>query len=356
MPDPNDHAEDQGAPIPAADLYLLPADSLQRLEPPKIIKFTHRKGKKLKHPDYQLRAKSIQNPALFWCRFAPRRDFEEDARIPEQFIKAFASGAFPEDDPTRVEPIRALQARIDSQQEAQRANGQSVDTLETTVQWRLVAGIGNSHPYENSLTLDRLFGFPYIAGSSWKGMLRSAVLERVAELALADAGGLEPDASERRDGLLTDLDAALTNGEAPKKLLDGLGGDGSEAFSLFKQAARVFGCIRSMGGIAFLDALPVGRPKLEADVMTPHTKHNQISEESLKESAGVLARGDATSPSPIVFLTVGRGTHFRFAWYGRDAELVQRVGDWLKDAVQDVGVGAKTTAGYGYLEPVSDGD
>lgn len=331
------------------ELHLLPADTRGHIRTADLTKVTHRDGKQLSHPDYRLRA-WIDHPALFWYRFAPRADVEKDARVPDEFIKEFARFAFPANAASRVLPINALQLRQGAQLTSLTQAGQAVETLEAEVQWRLVAGIGDSHPYENSLTLDRLFGFPYIAGSSWKGMLRAFVLERIVEGVLEQENLPVPQEVSEWDQLLDGLDTALMRGTV-SSLQSRLPTDASE---LLDQAARVFGSMGAAGQMCFLDALPVGRPNFEADVMTPHTKGNKPTAESLRESAGVRERADATQPNPIVFLTVGHGTRFRFAWYGRDPGLVKAVAGWLRDAVRYTGLGAKTAAGYGYLEPVSD--
>ncbi|MBK1700196.1 type III-B CRISPR module RAMP protein Cmr6 [Thiococcus pfennigii] len=351
MAEPNDPAETTQSFAPE-ELHLLPADTRALIRTADLTKVTHRHGQQLNHPNYRLRAR-IDHPALSWYRFAPRADVEKDARVPDKFIKAFAQFAFPPNAGWRVQPINALQRRQAAQLTSLTQAGQVIETLEAEVEWRLVAGLGDSHPYENSLTLDRLFGFPYIAGSSWKGMLRGYMLERIVEGVLEQEDLPAPDEAEKWDALLTDLDNALMRGTVGA-LRSRLSAD-ADAPELLDQVARVFGSMGAAGQVCFLDTLPMGRPILEADVMTPHTKGNKPTAESLRESAGVRERAEATRPNPIVFLTVGRGSRFRFAWYGRDAGLVKAVGGWLRDAVRYAGIGAKTAAGYGCLEPVSDG-
>lgn len=60
--------------------------------------------------------------------------------------------------------------------------------------------------------------------------------------------------------------------------------------------------------------------------------------------------GDYLSPMPVSLLAVGKGSPFRFGVASlrgerHDAELAA---GWLRSALSEVGVGAKTAAGYGY--------
>jgi CRISPR-associated protein Cmr6 len=50
---------------------------------------------------------------------------------------------------------------------------------------------------------------------------------------------------------------------------------------------------------------------------------------------------------PVVFLVVTGAFVIDLA--GPDCDEVDRAAGWLRDAADDVGVGAKTAAGYGYL-------
>jgi CRISPR-associated protein Cmr6 len=85
------------------------------------------------------------------------------------------------------------------------------------------------------------------------------------------------------------------------------------------------------GEIIFLGGFPVKPPKLVLDILTPH-EHG--------------------APRPNPFLALDPGTRWIFAFLARprhgDAkELLRQTTDWLCEALTQVGLGAKTAAGYG---------
>jgi CRISPR-associated protein Cmr6 len=60
------------------------------------------------------------------------------------------------------------------------------------------------------------------------------------------------------------------------------------------------------------------------------------------------------SPNPVYFLALGRDSEFAFAVAGRNDEeemsnLVNQAVTWLKQGLSELGIGAKTAAGYGYM-------
>src|SRR5271165_1545338 len=85
------------------------------------------------------------------------------------------------------------------------------------------------------------------------------------------------------------------------------------------------------GEIIFLDGVPMTPPKLVLDILTPHGRGN---------------------PLPNPFLALDPGTRWVFSFlarprHGGAKELLQRAADWLTEALTQVGLGAKTAAGYG---------
>lgn len=176
-------------------------------------------------------------------------------------------------------------------------NGES-KTLKTTS--RFVTGMGREHPIENGFAWHPTLGTPFLAGSSIKGMVRHWASKWLAE----------DDAAE-----------------------------------------RVFGSPnQGVGTVIFLDALPTRRVKLEADVMTPHYGPWYQDKDDVDGKKAWPA--DWHDPTPIPFLTVAAGASFRFDLLPRrddeghrdDVELALQ---WLTDALEWIGAGAKTAVGYG---------
>jgi CRISPR-associated protein Cmr6 len=101
------------------------------------------------------------------------------------------------------------------------------------------------------------------------------------------------------------------------------------------------------GNLTFFDALPTEKPTLQPDVMNPH-----YPDYYSKKSAPT----DTQSPIPVFFLTVAK-TSFRFIigskkWNLDSTQFWDKtIEEWLVDALQEHGIGAKTAVGYGYMKP-----
>ena len=163
-----------------------------------------------------------------------------------------------------------------------------------------VSGLGRDHPVENGFLWHHTLGTPYLSGSSVKGMVRAWARQWQGE-------------------------------DEESKVLPILGSDLPSK--------------RQAGSVVFFDALPIKPLELRADVMTPH--YNEYYQEG-------KVPGDWISPVPIPFLTVGEGAVFRFAAAPRrgvpSSEAVascKKALEWLTEALEWIGAGAKTAAGYG---------
>jgi len=174
--------------------------------------------------------------------------------------------------------------------------------LEATCDWRLIIGLGGVHPHETSMTFHHIYGIPYIPGSAVKGVTRHWIIFS------------EFNNSE---------DEALN--------------DKGEKGKLFK---KIFGTQENEGKVIFLDAFPIGKINLKIDIMNPHYSEYY---------SGSEPPTDSQTPRPIQFLTVEK-TKFHFCVLSRDKELVQIALTWLKEALENFGIGAKTALGYGVFE------
>lgn len=165
--------------------------------------------------------------------------------------------------------------------------------------WRLAAHLARPNALENaSLCLHPVYGFPYLPGSGLKG-LAQAYAHRIG----ADAGMMQ----------------------------------------------AVFGDSSAGGGqVIFLDAWPKQWPEVEVDITNSHHK-------DYYGGRGTTPPGDWESPNPVYFLTVAPNVTFRFAVAKArpkvDNNVVDKAKEWLEKALQELGFGAKTAAGYGYFAP-----
>lgn len=184
-------------------------------------------------------------------------------------------------------------------------------------EWRMVVGLGQTSILETSMTLDRITGIPIIPGSALKGVAASYAI-------LSD-----PEISKLAYNPDTQKIERVKAEENPK----------------FKD---IFGSEGETGKIIFLDAVPIEAPKLEPDIMNNHYP------EYYSDKTGNQAPTPYQNPVPVYFLTLGKKSQFAFAVASRKNEsdtktLVEQAETWLKAGLSELGIGAKTSAGYGYM-------
>lgn len=195
------------------------------------------------------------------------------------------------------ERIEALEKRQESLQEWYRLRyGQrAVSWFDAKPTWRFVVGLGAAHVLETDITLHRIFGLPIIPASSLKGAARAY--------------------------------AQIVEGKA--------GSDG--------EFNTIFGTNEQAGEVTFLDAIPIGGLKFTLDIMNPHYPDYYRTE-------GTQAPSDWQSPNPVPFLTVSE-TSYRFTIVARTEKGINYIDTarrWLWGALAELGIGAKTSADYGY--------
>lgn len=200
--------------------------------------------------------------------------------------------------------------------------------------WRLIVGIGHESVYETSITLHHIYGIPFIPGQAIKGVTRSWIITEVF-------------GQDEKDALKDRLFCRIFG--SPKESATG----------------------EHQGLVLFFDAFPTTVPKLELDIMNPH--YGEYYQ-------GKQPPADYLNPVPIPFLTVGKNTKFEFTVGKRrvkttrdiskdsSSPLISECKDltidsephevalaWLKRALTEHGIGAKTAVGYGYLNLIDKG-
>lgn len=159
-------------------------------------------------------------------------------------------------------------------------------------EWRLATGLGEGgNPHEIGIALHGTYGWPVIRGSTIKGAARAWAEEQ-------NADGVDRVCGPRA-----------------------------------AQGARA-----KTGTVHFLDALPAGEPvTVVRDVVTPHNTEYHDGH----------IPGEWQNPVPNPFLAIEDGT-FAVDLLGPD-EDVELAEAWCRGACDDLGIGARTAAGYGYL-------
>jgi CRISPR-associated protein Cmr6 len=179
-------------------------------------------------------------------------------------------------------------------------------TRVATVRGRMIVGLGDESVLETSIMLHRTYGVPYIPGSALKGLAANYAHQRLADPAWNKGG---------------------------------------EAYNV------VFGNTDNAGYITFYDAFYIpdtGRPTpkqpLYPDVITVHHKEYYQGNNN--------APADWDSPTPIPFLSATGDYLIALAApaLGSNSPWLAKTFEILGYALKDMGIGAKTSSGYGRMK------
>ena len=189
---------------------------------------------------------------------------------------------------------------------------------------RLAINLADSLIQNAGISLDRLFGMPFIPGSAVKGVCRHAAFE---ELKSASTKGQQPLFDLFR-AVFGTADNDFKNGELRpfQHLLSGRAEN-------------------QKGAIAFLPAYPVNEARVVVDLTNVHYPDYYRSgrtEDLSKER-----------PQPNPFPAVEVGAQFAFCLVlngvNSDPSLLAAATRWLGTALTVGGLGAKTASGYGWF-------
>lgn len=230
--------------------------------------------------------------------------------------------------------IKANYGKLDFEQIADRElsnaktllGDNAIKAIELDTQWRMVQGLGIESVYEVSMTLHHVYGIPYIPASALKGVVRSWIITNAYD--------------NKEEVAISDPRFCDWFGCPGELVIDDKDGKRQKHASHYKEARK--------GELTFFDAYPLKAPRLKTDVMNPHYGPYY------SDKTGNTPPADYHNPVPVFFLTV-EATPFRFI-LGADKETLgqslknKTIFDWLKDALQSHGIGAKTAVGYGYMK------
>lgn len=213
---------------------------------------------------------------------------------------------------TSIAQIAALRSRQQALIQHHDSNGYRISTTSTAP---FATGLGNEHPIENGFAFLTPYGLPYLAGSGVKGILRRSMQE------LMDDG--------KHGFTFHAIDALF----------------GPENISQPEDAKR--------GALDFWDVFPnPAGGKLAVEIMTPHYSKYYQGEETPH---------DAGAPIPVSFLAVPAKSQFDFHVVCQPTRLPESLQtQWrtlldraFQHAFEWVGFGAKTSVGYGAMQPAS---
>lgn len=155
---------------------------------------------------------------------------------------------------------------------------------------RTLLGIGYDHPIENGFQFHHTLGVPFIRGTSLKGALKSFIREWTED---------------------SNFDSNSDN-EPP-----------------------------TIDPFIITDAIP-DKCEMEAEIITPHYANYYGSEKM------DVWPGDWESPTPIPFLALPQNLTFTFGIIPRNEDInIEFLVEKLEEALEIIGIGAKTSSGYG---------
>jgi CRISPR-associated protein Cmr6 len=168
-----------------------------------------------------------------------------------------------------------------------------------TVNGRMLLGTGNESVLETAVTLHRTYGVPYIPGSALKGLAASFARQYCRDKWNQNSNNYK----------------------------------------------TVFGDTGQAGCVVFFDALYLAEPgassnPLKRDVLTPHHRDYYRGSEP---------PADWDDPNPVHFLSATGKYLVAIGASAGGEEWLKAVWDILKGALAEMGIGAKTSSGYGRM-------
>jgi CRISPR-associated protein Cmr6 len=202
---------------------------------------------------------------------------------------------------------------------------------------RLVVGLGSESVWENNITLHRTYGVPYIPGSALKG-LAAAYAHKY----------LEGDEEKKECWRKPDAEKEKTDEYYASAHKIMFGDTTSEGYVTFFDALYVpFKDKEANHKALWPDVITVHHPKYYGGEQQKQSEETQKVSEEEQDKKDIVPPADWDDPTPISFISA-TGTYL-IALAG-DANWVATAFDILALALADMGVGAKTSNGYGRME------
>ncbi len=273
-------------------------------------------------------ARKDSNALLLLHRTAFPKITEKEVTLPVEAEQALLAWAEKHNLGQNREAVARVTARRNRALEQLRRQGLFVRRVTLEPEWRLVSGLGErANAHEIGIHLHGTYGWPILPGSTLKGV--------AAQWAWENTVLEDPDTLSQFVQIFGTPLPKIRAGEVEEHR--------EERFARLElpEAAR--------GRVRFLDALPADSPvTVTVDVLTPHVKPYYDAIASSQENQKIPPPAEYHQPVPVHFLTVSGG-RFSAAVVGENEQETAQAAQWLCEAVTELGVGAKTSSGYGYL-------
>ncbi len=238
----------------------------------------------------------VSNPSFLFDKCLSAKDYSSDPTNKFNNLKEIAKSIFSDYKFGNVDVYTAHKNRMESVASGLKNQGYIVKTFMLKAVSGLCIGMGRDSAIENGITLERNLGIPIIPSSSIKGVIRSYVT----------LYGTDEEKSKINRYFGSDDD------DNPKS-----------------------------GEVDFLNAYMIsGNESYKVDIINNHFQ------EYYSEGQ---APNDWFSPNPVYFLRISEGKVFEFTILGKDEKIVSEVQNLIEKAFKEVGVGGKTSVGYGRM-------
>ncbi len=224
---------------------------------------------------------------IFW-----KENEKEEAKI-DKMIRNFGRGYSIPRNLLPLELYEGYLERVNSLVKTLETQGYHSQRVQAKIHWRLAVNLGAASVYETSILFHRNYSIPIIPGSAVKGTSHHFA-------------------------------------QKYRRLTD-------------EQEEEIFGTQNLKGKVIFFDALPIISAKddfVVLDVMKVHYRDYYEKGEY---------PGDWMSPILIPFLTVEK-IEYQFIVTSKNGKLAENSISLVKEAIVEQGIGAKTSAGYGYFK------
>lgn len=230
-----------------------------------------------------------------------------------------------------------------------------------TTKSRLVIGLGLENVLETSLKLHYIYGIPYIPASAIKGVLKAYRIWKLADWNIykffvvenlienyeikkfnkLKKGLIENLKEKNFDKKFKEIDSELSKEDIKKirqKTIDFID---SISKKEIEKIVEIFGNQKQKGKLIFLDAYTEKFEGFDIDIVNSHFPEYYDENKNAPPE-------DWQNPIPITFLTIPESTTFRF--YFKNSNVYDSCLEHdLKEAFLNIGIGAKTSLGYGIL-------
>jgi CRISPR-associated protein Cmr6 len=231
---------------------------------------------------------------------------------------------------------------------------------------RLIANGAGGVLENGGMSLDRNSGLPFIPGSAIKGCARrwaiwelnqasSSEKARILEHIALIFGWVDQDWSDNKNSkeqLLSDFKLACRDEEAWEQARQEV----AEALAqrlrlkLHSDVPKWKQLPPFAGSVCFLPAFPWDKdPGVDMDLVACH--HQKY----YNDEPGYKTAPDIEEPVPVVFPVISAEKQPLFAFCllasrRNDASFADQARTWLRDGLEQFGIGAKTNAGYGWFD------